>query len=389
MPIEVPLWRHWSRRSVLTGGLAIMAMPSPVVATDDKPLSLPIALGSMRIEVGVLVNGHGPYLFVLDSGGQPGLIDAALARELHLASQGIMTFTLAREARRVPVYDVDLVVGGVFRQVHASLVGTDVITFGEGARGSLSAGFLTHGASALLFSESRWLLWPGALPEMPGYVRLRHAIRRSSLRGASDLLLAPVSINGVEIDLGYDTGAPSQVTLSPAAAKRVGLLDGRPDCPIGKGARLYRSGSLRIAGIDLYQPLVSVHPVNYGSDLFANGLVGLGVLRLMDLATDPSAGDLLVRRNQLSSLPERYSLSGIWFDRRGSGAVVAAVGGGSPAQAAGLAPGDVVLNMPFEEAVSRFRGPAGSTVTATIEREGVRRDVQVQLRPYLVDHPVA
>lgn len=389
MPIERPLRGNWSRRGVLSGGLAMMALPPGVAMAEDRPVSLPIALGPMRIEVGVLVNGHGPYLFVLDSGGQPGLIDAALARELHLASQATMIFTLAREARRVPVYDVELVVGGVFRQPHASLVGTDVITFGAGARGSLSAGFLTHGASQLLFGESRWVLWPGALPEMPGYARLRHAIRRSPLRGASDLLLAPVSINGTELDLGYDTGAPSQLILSPAAAKRVGLLDGRPDCPSGKDSRLYRAGPVRIAGIDLYQPLVTVHPVNYGAAMFDNGLVGLGLLRLLDLATDPSAGDLLVRRNALVAPPERYSRSGIWFDRRGSGAVVAAVGHGSPAQAAGIVPGDVVLDLSFEDAIRRFAGPEGGTVTATLERAGVRREVSVGLRSYLVDHPVA
>ncbi|WP_029625178.1 hypothetical protein [Sphingomonas sp. PAMC 26605] len=365
-----------------------MAMPSPLAAADDQPLSLPIALGPMRIEIGVLVNGHGPYLFVLDSGGQPGLIDEGLARSLHLASGRTMTFTLAHEARRVPVYDVALAVGGAFRQPHASLVGTDVITFGPGAQGSLSAGFLTHGASGLLFDESRWLLWPGALPALPDYVRLRHAIRKLALRGGSDLLVAPATVNGVEIELGYDTGAPAPMTLSPAAAKRAGLLDGRPDCPIGASAKLYRSGPVHIAGIDLYRPLVAVHPVNYGSALFDNGLVGLGLLRLLDLATDPSAGDLLVRRNRQSPLPERYSLSGIWFDRRGNGAMVAAVGRGSPAQAAGVAPGDLVLDMPFEQAVSRFKGPAGATVTATLERAGVRRPIEIALRPYLVDHPV-
>jgi serine protease Do len=388
MPTDIPLRGRWSRRGMLAGGLAMAAMPSRLAAAADEPLSLPIALGPGRIEVGVLVDGHGPYLFILDSGGQPGLIDEGLARELHLASRGTMTFTIARQARRVPVYDTDLVVGGAFRQTRASLVGTDAITFGAGARGSLSAGFLTHGASALLFGESRWLLWPGALPAMPGYVRLRHAIRRLALRGGSDLLVAPASIGGVDIDLGYDTGAPLPMTLSPAAAKRAGLLDGRPDCPIGADARLYRAGPVRIAGIDLYQPLVSVHPVNFGSDLFANGLVGLGLLRLLDLATDPAAGDLLVRRNRLDPLPERYPRSGIWFERRGDGAAVAAVGRGSPAQAAGIAPGDMVVDLPFEQAVSRFRGPEGRTVTATIEREGVRRDVQVTLRSYLVDHPV-
>lgn len=69
---------------------------------------------------------------------------------------------------------------------------------------------------------------------------------------------------------------------------------------------------------------------------------------------------------------------GVSVEKRGAQLVVVAPLEGSPAQRAGLRPGDVILRVDGEEtatwsltdAVTRLRGPAGTTVQLTIQRGG-------------------
>jgi hypothetical protein len=65
---------------------------------------------------------------------------------------------------------------------------------------------------------------------------------------------------------------------------------------------------VRIGGITIEKPLVSLQSSGGGQE-YADGLMGLRLLRLIDLAIDPSSQVLWIRRNGLAPLPDtgRYA----------------------------------------------------------------------------------
>jgi carboxyl-terminal processing protease len=77
-------------------------------------------------------------------------------------------------------------------------------------------------------------------------------------------------------------------------------------------------------------------------------------------------------------LSGEYEGIGVWVDQPDGRLTIISPMRGSPAEEAGLQAGDVILevdgvsveDMPMDEAVSRVRGPEGTSVNLTIEREG-------------------
>jgi len=85
------------------------------------------------------------------------------------------------------------------------------------------------------------------------------------------------------------------------------------------------------------------------------------------------------------ALEGRYSGVGLWVRPSREGVLVASVQGESPAADAGIEPGDVIVAVDGTSATStsvgtvvqRLRGPAGSSVTLTLRRDGTTSDVTV------------
>ncbi len=77
-------------------------------------------------------------------------------------------------------------------------------------------------------------------------------------------------------------------------------------------------------------------------------------------------------------LSGEYEGIGVWVDQPEGRLTIISPMRGSPAEEAGLQPGDVIVEvdgvsvegMPMDDAVSRVRGPEGTSVNLTVEREG-------------------
>jgi len=88
-----------------------------------------------------------------------------------------------------------------------------------------------------------------------------------------------------------------------------------------------------------------------------------------------------------SSLEGEYEGIGVWMDATGEYLTVVAPMEGSPAEAAGLQPGDVVIAVDGEDmtgvdgelVIQRVLGPEGTQVVLTIRREGVAEPFDVTL----------
>jgi carboxyl-terminal processing protease len=97
-------------------------------------------------------------------------------------------------------------------------------------------------------------------------------------------------------------------------------------------------------------------------------------------------------REQLSG---EYEGIGVWVDQPDGRLTIISPMRGSPAEEAGLQPGDVVLevdgvsteDMPMEEAVRRVRGPEGTSVALTIEREGEDELLEITVERAKIELP--
>jgi carboxyl-terminal processing protease len=82
----------------------------------------------------------------------------------------------------------------------------------------------------------------------------------------------------------------------------------------------------------------------------------------------------------------KFSGVGVWLKKKGNDLEIVSVLPSTPALTAGLSRGDVikaidgtdVKNMTSDAAVARIKGPAGTTVVLTIERDGVRMTFTIE-----------
>jgi C-terminal processing protease CtpA/Prc len=76
-------------------------------------------------------------------------------------------------------------------------------------------------------------------------------------------------------------------------------------------------------------------------------------------------------------------MSGLWIDQRGGVLLAGRVGKGSPAEKAGIVPGDRIAGMTFGPMIARLNGRAGLEVSLQVTRGGAKRDATLVLEDYL------
>jgi hypothetical protein len=142
----------------------------------------------------------------------------------------------------------------------------------------------------------------------------------------------------------------------------------------GPISRIVRAPSLALGGLSIDRPLVMLSPAGTESAAIGDGIGGLALIRRFNLSIDARARTLWVQPSRQPAVTERYGLSGLWFDRKGDVAEVAAVGTGSPAAEAGMQVGDRVVGAWEEVLRSTNHGP-GTAVTLDVDRKGAKRAV--------------
>lgn len=372
------------RRSLLIGAAAAAVAPRAFAQGVD-PVRIPFTLTDSRVLVDCMIAGRGPYRFVLDTGGTIGLLDARFVRELGLRRIGESPLGLRGERGVYPVHEApELVFGGVVRQPSAAFAAVTGFNFGDGAVGSLAAGVLSAVNGELDYDAREWRIHR-APPARPGWTRYERAIVQHGNRNGSSFLFADAELEGQSFRFGLDTGWPSPMRIYRRTAERAGLWNAprwSPAAPDGR-TRIVRARALRMAGATIERPLVSIMERPQW-ELFDAGILNLPILRQFNMATEVEAKALLLKRNgQAAAAMERYNRAGLWIARAGSRLSVGLVGGGSPAEAAGLAPGDRLVGADFNALVAGFQGPAGAQVPLTVERAGARREVVLTLADYL------
>jgi hypothetical protein len=206
------------------------------------------------------------------------------------------------------------------------------------------------------------------------------------------------SIDGTAGMFEIDTGSRASLTLTPGFAAKNDLVaryKAKNDVIMGAGmggpvhALLARGKLLKLGTVDVPNPVIAIPrdaagPLARG-DLAGN--VGFGIMRQFATTYDLPNDAIYLERYLNFGTPDISDRGGVWLERAADGYQVIEVVAGGPAEAAGLRPGDLIVEIngrawsdtTLPSLRDALRGPTGSRVrvktAAGIESTIVLRDL--------------
>ena len=379
-------------RRLLVQSLATLPLLAPsrlFAQAAPRVGSAPISVHDNKLWMPVRFGTRGPYDFIVDTGATGNLIQRRLARTLGLREVSQRVISGIGGTRAATIYEArDVTPGNIdIGTVNFAAIPDDA----HRAAGTLSASLLTVADADLDFEAGQWRIYPDGRGVREGYEALPAQIRESARQPGARIFVT-VEVDGQSYDLQVDTGAPPGVLLYAEAARRSGLWnDTTPFVPgrsrgiggAGPRNRLVRARLAQLGTIRFERPLVMLLDPGTRSLLPADGLLGLGLLRRLNIGTEVAAHRLWAKRNALPAPPEAYNMSGIWVDEAGSDLVVGEVSPQSPGAVAGLAAGDRITGMSLGQWLRAMDGAPGTTLDLRATRGGAGRAARLTLRPFL------
>lgn len=350
-----------------------------------QPIVAPIRIANQRVLIDGQINGKGPYVFVIDTGAVVSGLRNEVVQQLNLPKLRDVFLN----GKTFPLYAVqDLELGGVVRQT-ASLFGLDGDRLG--ADGLLASGMVTAFDSELDFDVNQWRVYPDGAADRTGFTRLSSAIRDESGGKGTPKIYADIELDDDNREVMFDTGSPWAINLDYPTGRKLGLWsDKTPYAPIRIGgvagmlqgtARVVRAPRLKIGPAAYDAPLAVVRPPDTPG---SKDIVGLAVLRTLNLSFDRAGKAVWVKRNGREAIDAPYSLAGFWLEARNGKVEVVDVGVGGPAAAAGIRKGDAVDGVAtVRDALNLIAGPAGTRVTLPLRRAGQVTAASFTLAAYL------
>src|SRR6185436_425716 len=206
-------------------------------------------------------------------------------------------------------------------------------------------------------------------------------------------------IDGIPGKFTIDTGSRSSLSLHRPFAEKHGLFD-KPGKKIealagwgvGGGGRgvVTRAGLLELGEVRVPAPVATIALQERGSysDPYLAGNVGGGVLRRFTVTFDYQKQPIWFEPNASYSQEDVWDRSGLWLNRAEDGYRIEDVVAGSPAAAAGLKVGDLVLavdgrkstELPLVEAREILKGAPGTKVRLQVRSGEAAREVEVVLQ---------
>jgi predicted aspartyl protease len=369
-------------RRLVLGGLGASVLLPRFAFAQNAPIVAKVIVEDGRLWVSAVIGKSEPLLFVIDTGAGGNFLRPEIAKRLGLTVLGGGTVggVGGKTANTGRVEANDVLIAGVVRQKTMQFSTYD---FGRGladdAAGLFASGLVTAYDSDLSFEAGRWQIWPKGRTGEPTGQRLEGAtISAKDGRGAERIYVTAM-IDGKPYKLMVDTGSPRGLLLYPRAGVRSGLIAARNFAPVvtsgfggraNKLSRIVRASSFSLGPLQFDRPFVTLMDPDQAIGRDYDGVIGLPLIALYDWSTDVGRSSVWLTRNGNSLTAERYSKIGLWVDRTPTGgAVVAGVGEGSPAAAAGIAVGDTITDPPkFADVVRRINGPAGQAYTLTTQR---------------------
>jgi hypothetical protein len=361
--------------------------------------TIPFKLINNHIYGEAMVNGHGPYQFIFDTGGV-NLVTPATAKTLGLKSEGDM------QARGAGTSTMK----ASFTKVKALRVGGATIE---------NQPFIEMPLNALADIEGV------PLPGMVGFATFRRFVTRIDYGARTVTLIDPkhfdaktagtaiaFTLNGriPEIKGGFegipatfdiDTGSRAGLTLTRPFAEKHDLkakhpkgLDTTDGWGIGGPSTGYvtRGKVMTMGGVTI--PGIVVSLANQKQGAFAgsdySGNIGGGILKRFIVTFDYHNKVMYLKpvKGPVADL-DTYDRAGMWFNESADGFKIADVTKNTPADKAGLKKDDTIVavdgtptaKIKLYDLRRRLRDDApGTVVDFTVKRGGKTRDVKVTLK---------
>jgi len=404
---------RYSRMMGAALGLVVGAGALPATAQMHQPgarHSDSVALGTAQVTepiefrgghpvVAVILDGKGPYRFILDTGAHGSVIDAAVAAELKLESLGDTELNSPLGEKGIPSRMVRI---GRLDMGDAHVTGARAATMdlaglfrSKDVAGILSPNALQGCLVKLDYPSSTVTVTKGSLPPADGS-------RIFEFPADADLPEITLSVAGKEIRSHVDSGSSGGISLPSSWADKLPLE--APPVEIHRARTVDKEfvilgatlkGDVKLGGYTLRNPRVSFSELpmgNVGFEFLKNFSVTLDVSQhrlLFDRGEEaatwtPSAppATALASSAVPSPAPRRYGI------RIGSspGGELEVVGtdSGSVAEKAGLLPGDRILKVngtPAKEIDASRLGEMlhVSPVKLAIQRDGKETEITMAL----------
>jgi hypothetical protein len=206
-------------------------------------------------------------------------------------------------------------------------------------------------------------------------------------------------LDGIPGRFTIDTGSRATLWVNRPFAEKHGLLD-KPGKKIealagwgvgGQGRGLVtRAGLLELGGVRVPAPVTSIALQQRGAlaDPYLAGNVGGGILRRFTVTFDYGRQKIYFEPNASNAQEDVWDRSGLWLNRAEAGYSVEDVVADSPAAAAGLKVGDLVLSLngrkatelPVAEAREILKSAPGTRVRLQVKSGATEREVAVVLK---------
>lgn len=206
---------------VLAFAQAHRTMPQPDIKLKTPEVTVPMDLTSGIPVVQFIVNGKGPYPFVVDTGAAGTVLSDSLAQELGLQSMGGVEVHSPMGDHSLPgkLVRIDTIEFGqaVLSNVFAVAFDASNVFHKPGApRGVLSANSFSGYLLTLNYPQSRLELQAGELPSADGKQIL-------DFDTSGSLISIPVRVAGTEIHADLDSGSINGIMLPGDYAKQLPL----------------------------------------------------------------------------------------------------------------------------------------------------------------------
>ncbi len=259
-------------------------------------VTLPLDASAPRPTINAKINGKGPFLFVLDTGAQGFVINADLAKELHLpivgkAAIGDPSDPSAMEVDRVRMASIDI--DGV------SLLGVIADSWDPPAsmkghlkgRGIFGVSMLSEFLVTFDYPGSKIVIEKGVLTKNDEHNIVEW---RAKDNGLPTIKLA---VGDVTFETHIDTGAPSGITLPENAREKFSYLD-KP-VVVGRGRTVNSEFTVwrgRLDGQAKLGKIVFENPnLHFMSMLDSTGYANIGSALLRDFVITLDHKNGLVR----------------------------------------------------------------------------------------------
>ena len=202
-------------------------VPRPPARVDlpAEEVRVPMPLFNNRPIVDVVIDGKGPFPFVLDTGAAGTVVEEELAKELALPKTGELRIGDPLKPHAIQASEVRIdwleIGDAVFSGVTASAIAGSGFASHLGARGVLGMPLFADLLLTLDYGRGEVTIARGGLPAPDGREVLDLA------RGPHGTLRVPLRVGGVAVEADLDSGSPGGINL-PEKLEKALPLEGAP-----------------------------------------------------------------------------------------------------------------------------------------------------------------